>query len=211
MGAKLRRRVQSCLDKNQNLFDVFSEVTSKHPEKTAIVFIDDGRKWTFSELKTFADRVACYFSSIGVVKGDVVALFVENCPEHIGRAFKKINDSFIFILVLEKLSLSLAGLSLGLWKLGAVTAYINTNLRHSSLLHCLSLSRAKCLVFSSSLAEHLSAVEGELEGALASGPMFSVGHGAGGGERVRDLEVELENVSDHKLPFLPDTSLSGEP
>ena len=76
------KRVQA---KNYNLFDIFSEVARKHPGKTAIFHIDDGKKWTFAELEAYANRVACYFSSVGVGKGDVVALFVENCPEHIGE------------------------------------------------------------------------------------------------------------------------------
>ena len=84
---KVRRRLKYYQDQKFNLFDIFCEVASKHPHKTAIVCVDDGRKWTFTELEKYAGRVACYFSSIGVAKGDVVAVFVENCPEHVGMCF----------------------------------------------------------------------------------------------------------------------------
>ncbi|CAI8041075.1 Long-chain fatty acid transport protein 1 [Geodia barretti] len=96
LAVKARRRLKYYQDKKFNLFDIFCEVTSKHPHKTAIICVDDGRKWTFAELEKYAGRVACYFSSIGVAKGDVVAVFVENCPEHIGTFFYP----HIFIVVL---------------------------------------------------------------------------------------------------------------
>ena len=81
---KVKRRLNYYQSKKFNLFDIFSEVASKHPKKTAIIFAEDERRWTFAELEKYASRVACYFSSIGVTKGNVVAVFVENCPEHVG-------------------------------------------------------------------------------------------------------------------------------
>ena len=83
--AKSRRLIKHYQDKKFNLYDIFSEVVTSHPEKTAIIYVDDKRKWTFADLKKYADDVATFFNSIGVAKGDVVAVFVENCPEHIGE------------------------------------------------------------------------------------------------------------------------------
>lgn len=65
--------------------DIFTEVARRQPDKTAVIFVDDGQKWSFRELDEYSNRVAHHFRNIGVRKGDVVALFVENCPEHIGQ------------------------------------------------------------------------------------------------------------------------------
>jgi acyl-CoA synthetase (AMP-forming)/AMP-acid ligase II len=61
-------------------------------------------------------------------KGDCVALFMENKPEYVG-------------------------VWLGLSKLGVVTALINTNLKHDSLLHCINVANASIVVYAANLEE----------------------------------------------------------
>ena len=87
MLVKVKKQFDRCHNRSLILSDIYTEVASRHPHKTAVVFVDDGRKWTFLELDEFANRVAHHFRNLGVTKGDVVALFVENCPEHIGMFF----------------------------------------------------------------------------------------------------------------------------
>ena len=122
---------------------------------------------------------------------------------------------------LSPLSLPKIGLSLGLWKIGAIAAYINTNLRHASLMHCLKISNATHLVCSANLMQHVTEIEELLEGGgVASGSLFYLsgrgGKGAedggkvGGAARGKNLELELENVTEHSLPSLADKSLSGK-
>ncbi|MFH1102427.1 MAG: AMP-binding protein [Pseudomonadota bacterium] len=50
-----------------------------HPQKPAILY--EGREITYEDLNHRADRTACWFQSIGIEKGDRVAVMLENCPE----------------------------------------------------------------------------------------------------------------------------------
>lgn len=108
--------------------DIFQETVSKHPQKAAIVF--EKRTWTFKEVDEYSNRIANFFKSQGYQKGDVVALYLENCPE------------FICIW-------------LGLSKLGVVTALINTNLRSDSLFHCISVASVRAVIFGTDLSGNL--------------------------------------------------------
>ncbi len=52
-----------------------------HPRKTAIHFGD--RAISYAELNTRSDTVASWLQSLGIEKGDRVAVFLDNCPEFI--------------------------------------------------------------------------------------------------------------------------------
>ena len=108
--------------------DIFQQTVSKHPNKAAFIF--EKRTWSFREVDEYSNRIANYFKSQGYQKGDVVALFLENCPE------------FICIW-------------LGLSKLGVITALINTNLRLDSLFHCISVATVKAVIFGTDLSGNL--------------------------------------------------------
>ena len=116
--------------------DLFSETASRYPDKTAIIF--EEQKWTFRELDEFTNRVANHFRSLGLKKGDCVALFAENCPEYIG-------------------------LYLGLGKLGVVTAFINNHLQHEALTHCIKIVSPRAIVFHASLSDAVQAVLPDLD------------------------------------------------
>ena len=105
--------------------DVFHQTVSKHPKKVAFIF--EQKTWTFQDLEDYSNRIANYFKSQGYKKGDVVALFLESCPE------------FVCIW-------------LGLSKLGVITALINTNLRLDSLYHCISVATVKAIIFGTDLS-----------------------------------------------------------
>ncbi|KAL9988545.1 hypothetical protein ACROYT_G003002 [Oculina patagonica] len=106
--------------------DVFRKTLSKHPKKAAFIF--EKKTWTFQDVEDYSNRIANYFKSQGYKKGDVVALFLESCPE------------FVCIW-------------LGLSKLGVITALINTNLRLDSLWHCISAADARAIIFGSDLSD----------------------------------------------------------
>ena len=108
--------------------DMFQETVSKHPQKAAIIF--EKRMWSFKEVDEYSNRIANFFKAQGYQKGDVVALFLENCPE------------FICIW-------------LGLSKLGVVTALINTNLRVDSLFHCISVASVRAVIFGTDLSGNI--------------------------------------------------------
>ncbi|EFK11418.1 putative long-chain-fatty-acid--CoA ligase [delta proteobacterium NaphS2] len=52
-----------------------------HPEKAAILF--EGSTITYHELHLRANRVSCWLQSLGIEKGDRVAVMMRNCPEFI--------------------------------------------------------------------------------------------------------------------------------
>lgn len=104
--------------------------------------------------------------------------------------------------------LHLPGLSLGLWKLGAVVAFINYNLRQNALVHSIRVSKAKALVFSASLSDPLAKVIQQLEPHLSQS-LFSV-RGAGEVEGGKDLDSELEKMSHLPLPPPEGRSFTSE-
>ncbi|RLC22625.1 MAG: long-chain fatty acid--CoA ligase [Deltaproteobacteria bacterium] len=52
-----------------------------HPDKGAIIF--EGREISYLELHRRADRTSCWLQSLGIEKGDRVAVMMNNCPEFI--------------------------------------------------------------------------------------------------------------------------------
>ncbi|HMK35008.1 MAG TPA: AMP-binding protein [Desulfomonilaceae bacterium] len=52
-----------------------------HPDKTAIIFED--RQISYKELNRAANGTACWLQSLGIEKGDRLAVLLENCPEFI--------------------------------------------------------------------------------------------------------------------------------
>ncbi|KAJ7372273.1 hypothetical protein OS493_019717 [Desmophyllum pertusum] len=115
--------------------DIFRKILHKHPRKAAFIF--EQKTWTFQDVEDYSNRIANYFKSQGYKKGDVVALFLESCPE------------FVCIW-------------LGLSKLGVITALINTNLRLDSLLHCISAASARAIIFGTDLADVVADIHSRL-------------------------------------------------
>ena len=63
-----------------SLCDAFDQSTERWPDHTALIYY--GRKISFKELRDKVDRLATALDDLGIKKGDVVALFLLNCPEH---------------------------------------------------------------------------------------------------------------------------------
>jgi fatty-acyl-CoA synthase len=114
-----------------SIADFLEKHAAATPGRPAI--LQDDRVLTWAELDAAADRVARWALALGVGRGDVVALLMENRPEYVVTWF-------------------------GLAKLGAVTALINTNLRGQPLAHSLAVAEAKHLVLGSELREALDTV-----------------------------------------------------
>ena len=160
--------------------DLFAETASRCPNKTAIIF--EEQKWTFRELDEFTNRVANHFRSLGLQKGDCVALFADNCPEYIG-------------------------VYLGLGKLGVVTAFINNHLQHEALIHCVKIVTPRAIVFHSSLSDVVQAVLPDLDPAL-SDTCYSI-CGESPIPQAKSLEAEIEGTSAQPPPPPPDKSFEG--
>ena len=104
----------------------------------AIGLMFENERITFAQFNREANRRANFFHSLGVGKGEVVALMMENRPEYL---------------------YTLSGLA----KLGAVTAAINTNLTGQQLIHCLNISGATRLIMGAECLDKLGDVLPKLE------------------------------------------------
>lgn len=74
------------------------------------------------QMDDFSNKIANTFYNAGLRKGDAVALMMDNSPEFVCTW-------------------------LGLSKIGVVTALINTNLRQTSLAHCVNISKCSAFIF----------------------------------------------------------------
>ncbi len=107
--------------------DIIEGWAVKRPNNVAIWFED--KKYTYREYDAQANRYARWAQSIGLKKGDAVALLMENRPE------------YLFAWT-------------GLIKIGVTVALINTNLRERALAHSLAISGAHHLILGAELADN---------------------------------------------------------
>ncbi|XP_048450621.1 long-chain fatty acid transport protein 6-like, partial [Rhincodon typus] len=99
----------------------FSQQVQAKPHKTFLLY--QGVPFTYRQVDSRSNRVAQVFleQQPALAAGDTVALLMSNEPDFVCVWF-------------------------GLSKLGCVVAFLNTNLRTRSLLHCLHSSGANTLV-----------------------------------------------------------------
>ena len=109
------------------------------PNNVAIIFED--RTYTYKEYDAHANRIAHWALSIGLKKGDSVALLMENRAE------------YLFAWT-------------GLAKIGVTVALINTNLRERALAHSISISGAKHVILGAELADNYASCTNELQDRL---------------------------------------------
>jgi citronellyl-CoA synthetase len=107
----------------------------KRPDKNLILF--ENRAITYKEFNEAANRYADLFSSRGFVKGDTVALLMENRPEY---------------LIIH------AGLS----KIGVVPALVNNNIRGKVLARALNIVEAKALIIGHELLADYLQIAGDV-------------------------------------------------
>lgn len=111
--------------------EVFQTVVEKHPNKPALVH--DEQTLTFQEVEDHSNRIANYFKSQGLKRGDAVALFMEGQPEYVA-------------------------IWLGLSKIGVVTALINTNQLKDILIHSIDTAKSKAIIYGAELADALQEI-----------------------------------------------------
>ncbi len=118
------RRVKP--DATHIIVDIVEEHAARRPANIAILYQD--RTVSYRALDEGANRYAHWAMAQGVKRGDVVALLMENRPEYL-MAW------------------------LGLHKLGAVAALINTNLMGPALAHCITVAGARHVIVGAELGE----------------------------------------------------------
>ena len=114
-----------------DLFEMWADQT---PDAPALLFEDAA--FSYCEFDAAANRYARWAQELGLGRGDVVALFMENRPEFIIAWF-------------------------GLAKIGVTIALINTHLAHHALAHCIDVAAPKHLVLGAELAEAWASAAGQ--------------------------------------------------
>ncbi len=135
------------------------------PENLALAYREERYSWR--EYNDRANRYACWFLEQGIRAGDVVALLMDNRPD------------FLFAVM-------------GLNKIGAASALINTNLTGRALLHAMRAARAKKLLVGSEHLCKLDELLEELPSLDAEKDLYvqrEGSEGAGGAGRLIDDEV----------------------
>lgn len=148
--------------------DYIREWAAQRPNHVAIYF--ENRTVTYKEWDNAANRYARWAVDHGVKKGDVVALLMENRPE------------FLFAWV-------------GLARIGAISALINTNLHSQTLAHCLITAKPKHLILGAECAENYISAAAHVNFHL---PVWVEGGALDG---ARDLSSEISAQSSDSLPY----------
>ena len=116
--------------------DIVGRFARATPDSPAILYQD--RTVSYAALRAGANRYANWARSAGIGRGDVVALLMENRPEYL-MAW------------------------LGLVKIGAIAALINTNLNGAPLAHSINVTGSRHLILGAELAENYSGIAATLE------------------------------------------------
>jgi len=132
-----KKEAERLAEENVTIPDLFHRTLTKHRYKAAILYED--QTWTFQDLENYSNAVANHFKSEDFKCGDTVAILLENSPEFVG-------------------------LWLGMAKVGIYAAFINTNLQGDALLHCVTVSEAKALVYGKHLSLAVAGVASSLTG-----------------------------------------------
>jgi fatty-acyl-CoA synthase len=105
------------------LGDVLTRQAAQHPDKDALIYPELGLRWSFRQLEELAQTCARGLATLGISKGERVALWSTNLPEWVVLFF-------------------------GLAKIGAVMVTVNTLLRKHEVEYLLSQSESSALILS---------------------------------------------------------------
>jgi len=147
--------------------DTIEDFARTRPDHIAIYFED--QSWTYAKYNETANRYARWAQAQGIVKGDVVALLMENRPEYLAAW-------------------------LGIIKIGATAALINTNLVKGPLSHSLNISHADHLVLGAEMAEAYATAKDMLERPMT---VWATGGSVSG---ANNLDAALAQQSGDNLP-----------
>lgn len=151
------------------VLDKFLSHAKKQPQKPFIIY--EGDIYTYEDVDKRSSRVAHVFLNHSMLKrGDTVALLMSNEPDFVHVWF-------------------------GLTKLGCVVAFLNSNVRSNSLLHCIRSCEPRALVVGADLLEAVEEILPSLpEDISVWGVRDSVPQG------VISLKEKLTTASDKPVP-----------
>ena len=144
--------------------DLLGERARLIPDRTALVWVPDSRRWTYGELDAVTSRVArSWLDGLGLRPGDRIALLSHNRPEYVQAFFAAA-------------------------KSGVILVTLGTRLTAAELEHVLRDSGARAIVYESEFAE----VAAELASHLDLRIRVRLDGSAGPGER--SWQEMLEDV-----------------
>jgi fatty-acyl-CoA synthase len=127
----MRQNSGSNMIKSMNIAWWVKRWSELHPHKTAIIF--EGNRISYLELHQRVNRSCCWLQSLGIEKGDRVAVMLGNCPEFLE-------------------------LFLACSRLGALFVPINYRLAAPELDYTLANSRPRLFVFGAEFVETVSSL-----------------------------------------------------
>jgi len=123
-------------EEEYTLADAIEAAIDDHSERTFISF--EGKDITYADFEARANRFAHWGQSVGLKKGDTVALFMENRPDYI--AFWT-----------------------GMAKLAVRVALINYNLTGAGLAHCIKVADCKAILMNPELAANFASAREQVQ------------------------------------------------
>lgn len=108
----------------RNICELLETQAQQFPDKPFLCFFDDGREFSYSDVEHRTSQIANLFLSLGIRKGDTVALLLPNVPETVLC-------------------------HLACLKIGAVAGPLNIHLKSAEIQYILSDSQARLLVTNS--------------------------------------------------------------
>jgi len=140
---KLPRMVRGLLmanntsnSRNVGMAWAFEQAAQQNPHGKALLYRDVG--FSYAQFNQWANRIAHFFLSQGLKKGDVVTVLIENRPELLVTA-------------------------LGLAKIGVISALVNTSQTGKVLVHSINLVKPKMIVAGAECAQNVIDVQSEIE------------------------------------------------
>jgi fatty-acyl-CoA synthase len=121
-------------DAEYTLADAIEDAVDDHEDRVFISF--EGAETTYRQFEARANQFAHWGLSIGLKKGDCVALFMENRPDYI--AFWA-----------------------GMAKIAVKTALVNNNLTGAGLAHCVKIINARAIVMNPELAPNFESARSQ--------------------------------------------------
>ncbi len=150
---------------------------------TAPALVGEHSRLSYRELADLANRYARWALAQGLARGDVVALVMPNCPEYLA-------------------------IWLGVTRVGAVVALINTNLVGDALVHAIQIAGATHVIAGDALAPAVAAARVSLPPTIR---YWAHGDGRGDFERVDRAIEHLSGApvtaGECSLPSLADRAL----
>jgi acyl-CoA synthetase (AMP-forming)/AMP-acid ligase II len=140
-------------------------IVEKYPERPAIVF--EGKRWNYAEYAGAVNRFANALAAAGVGRGDRIAVFNTNCPEHLFTPFAAA-------------------------RLGAVYSPLNCRLKGDELSHVLTDCEPSIVLVGKRYAEQVAKVTAGIKTVKHT---LVIDAAPGEPNSLHDFLLEADNVS----------------